>query len=132
MGILLMLAVFIVVCVILCDIDECKWYGLLGTLGSVILSFALIVCVVLVIGEHACADKHYADLTAKKEVIEYRLNEIDNDENLLVNGGTYTDLIEYNESIRSYKTYSDSFWIGLFYSDKIAELDYIELPQSVS
>ena len=74
----------------------------------------------------------YQNMLERKEAIEYRLEMLDEDTNLMVNGGVYEDLVTYNNDLREYKIYSDNFWFGWFVTDKAAELDYIELPKGVS
>ena len=134
MGILLVLAILTGVGIWLATKFDYSidWLSMLGGIVGIVAGICLVVASIFAICEGAFADKTYADLVAKREVIEYRLDEIENDKNLLVNGGTYTDLIEYNETIRSYKTWSNNFWNGWFYADKIADLEYIELPNKGS
>ena len=52
---------------------------------------------------------------------------VEDDSNFTINGGVYNDLVEYNNKLRSYKLYTHNFWVGWFYADTPAELDYIEL-----
>ena len=132
MGILLILLILSVGGMFLAVKGEYEWWGTAaGIVGTFAIIFFLIIggCTIV---ENACAEKTYTDYVEKRESIEYRLEQMNEDTNLLVNGGTYEDLLDYNKTIRSYKTWSDSFWTGWFYADKIATLDYIELPKSVS
>lgn len=129
MGILLVLLILAVVGVWLSIKREFDWWGEIFFYIAIFSIIALVILTPMAIIENACADKFYTDLVEERELIEYRLEQIDNDKNLLVNGGTYEDLLDYNSTIRTYKTYSDNFWIGWLYADKIAELDYIELPE---
>jgi hypothetical protein len=39
----------------------------------------------------------------------------------------YYDAVRFNNDLRAYKTYTHNFWVGWFWADKPAELEYIEL-----
>ena len=96
--------------------------------GAVILIIVAIVGPVTLVND----DVEYQQMLNTREAIEYRLEQIDNDENLLVNGGVYDDIVEYNNKLLEYKTWTHNFWIGWFWCDSPATLDYIELDKSVS
>ena len=139
MGIIIIGAICLIVGIILykCFIDDILYSegwlvgGIIGILlGAVILISCGICCLVENYG--AQAEKTYEDLAHTKAVIEYRLENSNTDESLTINGGVYDDLIEYNNTIREYKMMTHNFWVGWFYSDKPATLEYIELPKSVS
>ena len=58
---------------------------------------------------------------------------IDKEENLLVNGGVYDDIVEYNNTIRWYRKWGrNNFWVGCFNPAPIDELEYIDLYKGVS
>lgn len=132
MGVFLILLILTVAGIWLGVKGEFEWWGDISTIVAIISIIVLIILTPIAIIENACADKLYADLVEERELIEYRLEQIGNDKNLMVNGGTYEDLSDYNSTIRSYKTYSNNFWIGWLYANKIAKLDYISLPKGVS
>ena len=132
MGLILIFFVLVVAGIWLGIKGECDWWGDFCAIIATISIFAVAILTPIAIIENAYSDKFYTDLVEKRELVEYRLEQISNDKNLLVNGGTYEDLLDYNSTIRSYKTYSDNFWIGWFYADNIAKLDYIPLPKGVS
>lgn len=100
----------------------------LAVLGCV----AIIVSLIAGIYHLSANEIEYQNMVECKEAIEYRLDMLDKDINIMVNGGVYDDLVNYNNKLRGYKTYSNNFWIGWFVTNKAAELDYIELPKSVS
>lgn len=82
----------------------------------------------MIVGTHLNAEIEYENMVAQKTAIEYRLNQIDtNNQNVLVNGGIYNDILEYNAKLRSIKKWGKNPWTNWFYVDKITELDYIEL-----
>lgn len=132
MGILIILIALIVVTIplmVVSRILECSiidsWYGILGTAVNFI-SLTTLICVGIPI---LCIQipkvKNYEQKMYEKNVLEYRLENYN--QNLIGNELIYNDIVEFNKSIRNAKRYSDNFWIGLFYNDKIAEIDYIQI-----
>lgn len=93
----------------------------------------MLICGILCLTFATTADLDYANMVEKRDAIEYRLEQIENDKNLLVNGGVYDDIVEYNNEIRKYKKYGSSNpWTNWFNPAPIDKLDYIKLPKSVS
>ena len=127
MGVLLILILLLIISIILWKSGDCDWKDFLGMLGSLICIIAIGIIGIGCIIENATAPKIYADMVQKREAIEYRLDKAEDDSSLTVNGGVYNDLVEYNNKLRGYKLYTHNFWIGWFYADTPAELDYIEL-----
>ncbi len=70
-------------------------------------------------------DKNYQDALYEKEVLEYRLE--NKDENLVGNEMLYSEITKFNNELREHKTYCNNLWLNLFHNDKIATIDYIEL-----
>jgi hypothetical protein len=73
-------------------------------------------------------EQYYQETMFEREAIVYRLEHIDTEQNLNINGGVYDDVIEFNKNLLSHKTWTHNPWIGSQWPDKIAEIDYIELP----
>ena len=91
-----------------------------------------IVAIVAIIVAVAQNDIVTENLIAKRDAIMYRLEQCNEDTNVMVNGGVYEDLIEYNAEVRRYKRWTHDPWVGWFYSDGPAELEYIILPNKGS
>lgn len=105
----------------------------IGLLLMVVGGMAIFTCGVLCLCFVATADLDYANMVEKRDAIIYRLEQIENEENLLVNGGVYDDIVEYNNEVRKYKKYGSSNpWTNWFNPAPIDKLDYIKLPKSVS
>ena len=83
MGILLVLFLIAIVSFILVKIFEYSWSECLFMLIGILSAFVFIVMTPIAIVENACANKTYADLVEKREVIEYRLEEIGTREDLV-------------------------------------------------
>lgn len=88
----------------------------------------VVVCGIACITCSVSNDIEYQQELHKREAIVYRLEHLDSEENLLVNGGVYDDIVEFNNNLLTYKTWTHNPWVGCFLTDKVAELDYIELP----
>lgn len=87
----------------------------------------LMVCSVLAIITAATKDKVYQDMLYQRKVLEYRLSH--EEENTIGNELLYSDIVEFNNELRSDKTYSDNIWINWFFNDKVATIDYIEIQE---
>ena len=93
----------------------------------------VLICGILCLCFAATADLDYANMVEKRDAIIYRLEQIENEKSLLVNGGVYDDIVEYNSEVRKYKKYGSSNpWTNWFNPAPIDKLDYIKLPKGVS
>lgn len=137
MGLFILGIVFIILgvgCVHLYEhtrwVDE-GWY----ICGWAIIVITCILLVVVIIGS-VCAiannEIYYQNMLEEKAAIEFRLDNVDKDTNLIVNGGIYNDVVEFNNELRKFKTWTHNFWVGWMYEDMPAEIDYIKLPSGVS
>lgn len=90
--------------------------------GGVALVFAL----TLIASEQIPAENEYQKAMYQKEVLEYRLE--NKDENIVGNELLYGDIIEFNNNLRDVKKWSANPWTNWFNNAKIATIDYIEIP----
>lgn len=127
MGVLLILTLLLVGSIILWKIGRYDIQEIFGISGTVICVAAIVIISMGCIIVNITAPKTYADMAQEREAIEYRLDKIEDDSNFTVNDGVYNDLVEYNNKLRGYKLYTHNFWVGWFYADTPAELDYVEL-----
>lgn len=100
---------------------------ILGILLTLIGGVVLVILSVLAIITAATKDKVYQDMLYQREVLEYRLSH--EEENTIGNELLYSDIVEFNNELRSDKTYSDNIWINWFFNDKVATIDYIEIQE---
>ena len=91
-------------------------------LGAVSLTFA----VGLIASEQICAENNYQKTMYQKEVLEYRLQ--NQDENIVGNELLYNDIVEFNNNLRDVKKWSANPWTSWFNNAKIATINYIEIP----
>lgn len=101
--------------------------NIIGFSSAFIGGLVLIVCSVLAIITAATKDKVYQDMLYQRKVLEYRLSH--EEENTIGNELLYSDIVEFNNELRSDKTYSDNIWINWFFNDKVATIDYIEIQE---
>jgi hypothetical protein len=131
MGIFMIMAAIFIIGLILALIFKESWrYDTLETMGQVAMfvsGISILVCGLVCLAMLGTAETDYQNMVDKRDAIEYRLEQIENGENLLVNGGVYDDIIEYNAEVRKYKAYgSSNFWTNWFNPAPIDKLDYIE------
>ena len=94
-------------------------------IGVIIILVCGILC--LCINADINADLEYQNMLLERKSIEYRLERAESEASFMTNGGVYYDAVYFNNKLRKYKTYTHNFWIGLFWADKPATLEYIEL-----
>ena len=94
-------------------------------IGGAVLVVCGIIC--LCVNADINADLEYQNMLLERKSIEYRLEQAKTENSFMTNGGVYYDAVQFNNDLRAYKTYTNNFWVGLFWADKPAELEYIEL-----
>lgn len=133
MGIILVLIILAVIGFFICYLIETKMIGNHLFLDLTALGIAVGACIALVVCGAQCiiakanANLEYQNTLQQHDAIVYRLEQTKNDKNLLINGGVYDDIVEYNNKIREYKKWKHNFWLNWFYPADIDELEYIEL-----
>lgn len=102
---------------------------LIGMVCFVIAGATIIVCGImcLIINSEVVTEIEYQNMLLERTSIEYRLKQAETENSFLTNGGIYCDAVQFNNNLRKYKTYTHNFWIGWFWADKPAELEYIDL-----
>lgn len=97
-----------------------------------------IVCLVVgligavIIGAVLCANRitytiNYEKKIYEREVLEYRLEKLD--DNITGNELLYNDIVEFNNYLRETKKWANDPWTSWLWNQKIAGIDYIELPE---
>lgn len=137
MGVMLVLGAILVIGIICYFIyehsDVGEWLCGIGVGCIVISSLLGVIFGVACIAASMNADLQYIEMIERKTAIEYRLDNIENeDSNLLVNGGVYNDIVEYNNEIHYYRKWGrNNFWTGWFNPAPIDELELIKLDKSI-
>ena len=97
-----------------------------GTMFMVLGAVSLAFAVGLIASEQICAENNYQKTMYQKEVLEYRLQ--NQDENIVGNELLYNDIVEFNNNLRDVKKWSANPWTSWFNNAKIATINYIEIP----
>jgi hypothetical protein len=132
---ILLIAILIIAIVLLVLDGRCVLY---------LPSSAVVICLILIFAVgisllgclfsigvvRATAFEEYQNMAYEKEVLEYRLEHID-DINDMENGLIYNDIVTFNNRLRHIKNRSGNIWTNWFANNIIAEnIDYIEIPNS--
>ena len=96
---------------------------LLGGLGT----FA---CIMVIAFNIWGADTYVKDMKEDRANIEYRLEQIELGSDFY-NGTIYKDIQEYNQKIETHREARKDPWVNWFYSEKVANLDYIVVDGKV-
>lgn len=96
-----------------------------GITCTVVGLFLSLILGGVALGNAAYYDLDYQNALHKREVIEYRLDHMEED--ITGNEMLYNDIVEFNNMLRSQKKWANNPWTNWFNNEKIAELDYIEL-----
>lgn len=127
-----LLAIFILIIGIAFLIIYDKWLcwkdslAIIGVTCVIIGAICSVVFAGMAIGTKVNSDVDYENKLAEKQMIEYR---IEQGEEIAGNELLYTQIVEFNNSLRKTKKWSSNPWTSWFYNAKIAELDYIEIKE---
>ena len=97
----------------------------IGIILILIGIFAEFICAAGIIGNRISYDIDYQNALHEREVLEYRLDHKEDD--FPGNEMLYSDIVNFNNKLRSQKKWANNPWTNWFNNKKIAELDYIEL-----
>lgn len=109
---------------------EFSWeiHDILFNVGILCVAAGLLLSLVsggIALGNAAFYDLDYQNALHEREVIEYRLDHMS--ENITGNEMLYSDIVNFNNKLRSQKKWANNPWTSWFNNKKIAALDYIEL-----
>ena len=97
-----------------------------GTMFVALGAVSLVFAVAFIASEQIRAENNYQKTMYQKEVLEYRLQ--NQDENIVGNELLYNDIVEFNNNLRDVKKWSANPWTSWFNNAKIATINYIEIP----
>lgn len=102
--------------------------SIVGFIGTVIFGIVMVFSTIVIINENVYSDSLYEKYTARREALEWRLEQdyTDNDNNL---GATelYEDIQEYNEDLASAKANRANPWLKIYAGEYVDRLEFIEL-----
>lgn len=102
--------------------------SIIGIIGTIIFGIVMVFSTVVVINENVYSDSLYEKYTARREALEWRLEQdyTDNDNNL---GAIelYEEIQEYNETLASAKANRANPWLKIYAGEYVDRLEFIEL-----
>lgn len=91
----------------------------IGVVGTVLCGLFLLINLMVM-------DMNYQNKLEEKAMLEYRIQK---GEEIAGNELLYSQVVEFNNDIRSTKILSKNPWVNCFNNWKIAEIDYIEIDK---
>ena len=102
--------------------------SIIGLIGTIIFGIVVVSSTIIVVDENVYSDALYEKYTARREALEWRLeqNYTDNDNNL---GATelYKEIQEYNEDLASAKSNRANPWLKIYAGEYVDRLEFIEM-----
>lgn len=102
--------------------------SIIGLIGTIIFGIVVVFSTIMVVDENVYSDALYEKYTARREALEWRLeqNYTDNDNNL---GATelYKEIQEYNEDLASAKANRTNPWLKIYAGEYVDRLEFIEM-----
>lgn len=90
---------------------------------------AIVCCLIIIACVQPAAQLKYEQCLYEKEVLEARLDQLDENPDAVGNELLYRDIIDFNNNLRNVKRWGSSKWVNWYNNMIIAEnVDYIDLP----
>ena len=125
MGILIALVLLIAVGITMVLIFEYRHMGL--SMTGVMIIAVMGVCLLAVLAVATVENTiHKTSYLSQYEVIRETISNSRENMNEIERAALLNKVIEINANLATYKALSDSFWVGWYYNDRIAELEYLE------
>lgn len=127
MGILLLTGILGAILLVVGILIYCKTYcegcGVGFTVAGITSLVAFIICICIVLAKPLSVESNLADYHALKTTVQNARE--NNNVSEYEKATILQDIIENNKIIEENKRLSDNFWVGVFYSKTLGELDYI-------
>ena len=91
-------------------------------LGALFLVFSLGA----IIDANVGSELEYQNMYYEREMLEYRVEQLEQD--LTGNELIYSDIVDFNNDLRRIKRNATSPWFDWFTNQKLATIDYVEIP----
>ena len=115
---------------IVCAIIGRKSYSAIPEVAGLVLItisvLASLFAIGFIIDANVNKDVDYQNKLYEKEVLEHRIDNMS--ENIVGNELLYNDIVEFNNELRNTKKWANNPWTNWFNNEKIASIDYIEIP----
>lgn len=106
---------------------QIEWGWITCLCTGISSAIAFFVCVLIAMIAQIPKENNYQKAIYEREILVYRLKH--KEENIVGNEMLYSEIIDFNNELRTIKRYSNNLWVGLFFNDKIATIEYIEIDK---
>lgn len=106
-----------------------EWFDV-TCFSLIILGVILNVCsLVMVFINLGSRQLDYEEAVYEKQVLEYRLEQVEQGNSVTGNELVYNDIVEFNNNLRETKKWANNPWTSWYNNNLIADnIDYIEIP----
>lgn len=102
------------------------WDEMIGIPIAALL-FPLFVCLVAIANAQIGRGLDYEKKLHERNMLVYRLEQAEEDNNIVEYSELYNDIVKYNNSIRKVKKWGNNPWLNWFHNPLLANLDYIDV-----
>lgn len=102
-----------------------EFSAIVSFLLAAIIFILLVTFSIMAVLTQCSIDQDYERMLNEKQLLEYRLRHCNF--TLPDNSQLYHDIKNFNNEICSNRAKCDSLWVGLFYNEKIATIEYLIL-----
>lgn len=117
--------VFLVVGIVLMKCSRTVGQEFLGLIFTTVFGLVFAFSILMIFGVQTTKDLEYQKVIYEKEVLEYRIENINQD--IVGNELIYNDVVEFNNELRGVKKWANNPWTSWFNNSKVAAIDYIDL-----
>ncbi len=104
------------------------WLHSIGWSIIVLFSLASIFAGVVLFGNITYKNVDYEAALYEKQVLEARLEQVQDNPYNIGNEYLYHDIVEFNNNLRSVKKWANNPWTSWFNNEKVASIDYVDIP----
>ena len=105
-----------------------EWLHPIGCSLIVLFSVASVFAAAILFVNLTAKDTDYEAALYEKQVLEARLEQLENSPYSIGNEYLYHDIVEFNNELRSVKKWANNPWTSWFNNEKIASIDYVDIP----
>ena len=104
------------------------WLRPIGSFIITVFSVASVLAAVILFVNVVSKNVDYEAALYEKQVLEARLEQVQDNPYNVGNEYLYHDIVEFNNNLRSVKKWANNPWTSWFNNEKIASIDYVDIP----
>ena len=105
-----------------------EWLHSIGCSIIVLFSVVNIFAAAILFCNITSKNIDYEATLYEKQVLEERLEQAQDNPYNIGNEYLYHDIVEFNNNLRSVKKWANNPWTSWFNNEKIASIDYVDIP----